>query len=62
MNLTEQQKEARCNAWMFILESEPVNLQVSEEFKEIANKEVNGEIEAHEMLDYVKNYIVKHRS
>lgn len=62
MNLTEQQKEARCKAWMFILESEPVNLQVSEEFKEMADKEVNGKIEAHEMLDYVKNYITEHRS
>ena len=62
MNLTEQQKESRCKAWMFILESAQVNLQVSQEFKEMANKEINGEIETHEMLDYVKNYITKHKS
>lgn len=59
MILSNSAKENRCKAWMFILESEPVNLPVSEEFKEMANKEVNGEIEAYEMLDYVKEYITK---
>lgn len=53
--------ENRCKAWMFILESEPVNLPISEEFKEMANKEVNGEIEVYEMLDYVKDYIAKNK-
>lgn len=62
MILSDNSKENRCKAWMFILKSEPVNLPISEEFKEMANKEVNGEIEAHEMLDYVKEYITKNKA
>ena len=62
MTLSNSEKENRCKAWMFILESGPVNLPISEEFKEMANKEVNGEIEAYEMLDYVKEYITKNKA
>lgn len=62
MILSNSAKENRCKAWMFILESAPVNLPISEEFKEMANKEVNGEIEAHQMLDYVKEYMTKNKA
>lgn len=59
MIFSDQVKENRCKAWIFIVESSDTNIPVSEEFKEMAVKEVNGEIEAHVMLDYVKDYILK---
>ena len=44
MILSNSAKENRCKAWMFILESEPVNLPISEKFKEYLPDDIIKEI------------------